>query len=76
MRKYDSLEEQFSNHAGPKEVLEILQNLGYMTSLDADSPVQARLNIRMMEGHLHNLYQSYCLLVEPRGNSILQTVSL
>jgi hypothetical protein len=38
--------------------IESLQNLSYLTSLDADHPTQVRLNIRMMEWHLHNLSEA------------------
>jgi hypothetical protein len=38
--------------------LESLQNLSYMTSLEADHPMQVRLHIRMMEWHLYNLSEA------------------
>jgi hypothetical protein len=38
--------------------IESLQNIGYLTSLEADHPNQVRLNIRMMEWHLHNLSEA------------------
>jgi hypothetical protein len=61
----DSIEEQFTDRMSYTEVLrscrnqiESLQNLSYITSLDADHPTQVRLNIRMMEWHLHNLSEA------------------
>jgi hypothetical protein len=62
MQQGDSIEEQFTDRMSYVELLgscrnhvESLQNLSYLTSLDADHPTQVRLNIRMMEWHLHNL---------------------
>ena len=61
----DSIEEQFVDRMSHAEVLgscrnhlESLQNLSYLTSLDADHPTQVRLNIRMIEWHLHNLSEA------------------
>jgi hypothetical protein len=61
----DAIEEQFTDRMSYAEVLgscrnqiESLQNLSYLTSLDADHPTQVRLNIRMMEWHLHNLSEA------------------
>jgi hypothetical protein len=61
----DSIEEQFMDRVSSAEVLgscrnhiESLQNLSYITSLDADHPTQVRLNIKMMEWHLHNLSEA------------------
>jgi hypothetical protein len=61
----DSIEEQFTDRMSYTEVLrscrnqiESLQNLSYITSLDADHPTQVRLNIRMMEWHLPNLSEA------------------
>jgi len=61
----DSIEEQFTDRMSNAEVLgscrnqiESLQNLSYLTSLDADHPTQVRLNIKMMEWHLHNLSEA------------------
>jgi hypothetical protein len=62
MKQNDSIEEQFMNRLSSREVLgscrnhlESLQNLSYITSIDSDYPVQVRLNMKMMEWHLHNL---------------------
>jgi len=62
MQQRDSIEEQFTDRISDVELLrscrnhiESLQNLSYLTSLDADHPTQVRLNIRMMEWHRHNL---------------------
>jgi hypothetical protein len=59
---YDSAEVLHANRMCTKEVLancrnniESLQNLSYLTSLDAESPSKVRLNIRMMEWHIRNL---------------------
>lgn len=61
----DSTEEQVTDRMSYAEILgscrnqiESLQNLSYLTSLDADRPTQVRLNIRMMEWHLHNLSEA------------------
>jgi hypothetical protein len=58
----DSTEELYENQVLTKEVLascrnhiESLQNLSYLTSLEAESPSQVRLNLRMMEWHIRNL---------------------
>jgi len=65
MQHSDSIEEQFTDRVSSEEVLgscrnhiESLQNLSYLTSLDADHPTQVRLNIKMMEWHLHNLSEA------------------
>ena len=65
MQQGDSIEEQFTDRMSYAEVLgscrnhiESLQNLSYLTSLDADHPTQVRLNIRMMEWHLHSLSEA------------------
>jgi hypothetical protein len=65
MQHGDSIEEQFTDRMSNAEVLgscrnhiESLQNLSYLTSLDADHPTRVRLNIRMMEWHLHNLSEA------------------
>jgi hypothetical protein len=61
----NSTEEQFANRLSDIEVLgicrnhiESLQNLRYMISLDAYDPTQVKLNLRMMEWHLHNLSEA------------------
>jgi PHP family Zn ribbon phosphoesterase len=65
MQQGDSIEEQFTDRMSYVELLrscrsqiESLQNLSYLTSLDAEHPTQVRLNIRMMEWHLHNLSEA------------------
>jgi hypothetical protein len=65
MRYQDPNEEHFTDRSDTREVLgscrndiESLQNLSYLTSLEADSPMQVRLNIKMMEWHLHNLSEA------------------
>jgi hypothetical protein len=62
MQQRDSIEEQSTDRMSDVKLLrscrshiESLQNLSYLTSLDAEHPTQVRLNIRMMEWHLHNL---------------------
>jgi hypothetical protein len=62
MQQGDSIEEQSTDRMSYVKLLrscrsqiESLQNLSYLTSLDAEHPTQVRLNIRMMEWHLHNL---------------------
>jgi hypothetical protein len=64
MRNNDSVED-FTNQVSSEETLrtfrsniESLQNLSYLTSLDADHPQQVRLNVRMMEWHLQNLSEA------------------
>jgi hypothetical protein len=64
MRNADSAE-KFTNQMGGEENLrtcrsnlESLQNLSYLTSLDADQPQQVRLIARMMEWHIQNLSQA------------------
>ena len=59
---YVSTAEFEANQKRTEEVLascwnhiESLQNLSYLTSLDAESPSQVRLNIRMTDWHLRNL---------------------
>ncbi len=68
----DSTEESYENQMLTKEALascrnhiESLQNLSHLTSLEAESPSQVRLNTRMMEWHIRNL-----------AELILPTVSL
>jgi hypothetical protein len=65
MQQGDSIEEQFTDRMSYVKLLrscrshiESLQNLSYVTSLDAEHPNQVRLNIRMMEWHLHNLSEA------------------
>jgi hypothetical protein len=62
MRHHDSPKEQDMDLVRSEDVLtscrnhiESLQNLSYLTVLEADSPTQVRLNIRMMEWHIRNL---------------------
>jgi len=38
--------------------LESIQNLRYLTSLEADHPTQVRLHLRMMEWHIQNLTEA------------------
>jgi hypothetical protein len=35
--------------------IETLHNLSYLTALDAESPTQVRLNVRLMEWHIRNI---------------------
>jgi hypothetical protein len=66
MRYHDSIPaEHIADRVSTKEVLgicrnhiESLQNLRYITSIDADHPTQVRLNLRMMEWHLNNLSEA------------------
>lgn len=66
MQRNDSITvEQFKNRISSEEVLsscrnhiESLQNLCYLTALDANSPTQVRLNIKMLEWHLYNLSET------------------
>jgi hypothetical protein len=71
MQRDVRIEEQFTDRVISEELLsscrnhiESLQNLSYLTSIDATEPNQVRLNVKMMEWHLRNL--SEVLLVPLR----------
>jgi hypothetical protein len=56
------IEEQFTDRVISEELLsscrnhiETLQNLSHLTAIDAADTNQVRLNVQMMEWHLHNL---------------------
>jgi hypothetical protein len=62
MQRDVRIEEQFTDRVISEELLsscrnhiESLQNLSYLTSIDATEPNQVRLNVKMMEWHLRNL---------------------
>jgi hypothetical protein len=54
--------------------IETLQNLSYLTSIDAADPYQVRLNVKMMEWHLLNLTEA--LLVPLRHVATVSAESL
>jgi hypothetical protein len=44
--------------ASCKNHIDSIQNLRYLSVLEAESPQQVRLNLRMMEWHLNNLEEA------------------
>jgi hypothetical protein len=78
MQHNDSIKEQFTDRVTSEEVLgscrnhiESLQNLSYLTSLDADHPTRVRLNIRMMEWHLLGLSEALSVSKRPPKRATL-----
>ncbi len=76
------IEEQFTDRVISEELLsscrnhiETLQNLSYLTSIEAADTNQVRLNVKMMEWHLRNLTEVLVLplrhLSKPSGDSPL-----
>jgi hypothetical protein len=68
MQRNVRTEEQFTDRVISEELLsscrnhiETLQNLSHLTSLDAADTNQVRLNVRMMEWHLHNLAEVFLI---------------
>jgi hypothetical protein len=64
----ESTMEQYADQVGTRDVLgicrnhiESIQNLRYLASLDAQYPTQVRRHLRMMEWHLHGLWETLLL---------------
>lgn len=69
----DSTTGQYADQASTKDIIgicrnhiESLQNLRYMASLDSQHPTQVRLHLRMMEWHLHHLWEALLPPTEPQ----------